>query len=357
MQAVLVHEWLTNMAGSEKVVAALRGAFPGAPLYTSMRWAPAFPDWEAVHTSFLQPFARGARSHVRVLPAMPAAFRSLRLPPAPVTITSFHTFATWARPHRSSAHIVYCHTPPRFLWVADQLHREQAIPAARRTLAVVGRPLRRLDRWRAALPAVMVANSRAVADRIRRAYGRTAVVVHPPVDVDRFAAARAGEPDDYFLLISRLVPYKQVDIAVEAFAELGWRLVIAGVGRQEEALRAVAPPNIEFVGFVPDDELPGLIAKARALVMPGEEDFGITPVEAMAAGTPVVALGRGGAVDTVRPELSGLLYDEPDARSLVTALRKAAAMSWDRNAISASVRHFDEARFVAEITDLASSLV
>jgi glycosyltransferase involved in cell wall biosynthesis len=357
VQAVLVHEWLTNMAGSEKVVGALRRTFPDAPLYTSMHWRPAFPDWDPVRTSFLQRFARGPRSHVRVLPAMPAAFLSLRLPPAPVTVTSFHTFATWARPDPSSAHIVYCHTPPRFLWAPDQLRDEQAIPAARRTLALVGGPLRRLDRGRARRPAVMVANSTAVASRIRDAYGRASEVVHPPVDIDRFASARDGEVDDYHLLISRLVPYKRVDLAIEAFAELGWPLVVAGAGRQEAALRARATANVTFAGFVPDADLPRLMARARALVMPGEEDFGITPVEAMAAGTPVVALARGGAVDTVQPGLSGILFDEPDVPSLVAALRAAAATTWDRAEISRSVRRFDEARFAREITDLAASVV
>lgn len=350
----IVHEWLTNLAGSEKVVRALRRAYPGAPVCTSMRWHREFPDWDPVVTSFLQPLARGPSSHVKVLPLMPLAFRSLSVPAAELTVTSFHTFALHARAPESRAHLVYCHTPPRFLWRRDQLGKTN--PAARALSSPIAAAMRPGDRRRARRPTLFVANSRAIRDRVRASYGRDAEVVHPPVEVERFAAARTMEPDDYFLVVSRLVPYKRVDLALKAFAELGWPLKIAGSGRAAAALKRAAGPRVEFLGRVPDAELPALVAGARALVFPGEEDFGLVPVESMAAGTPVVAYGRGGVLDTVQDGRSGVLFDQLSSEALVTALRRVAATDWDRAAISEGVARFSEDRFIAEIRALGAAL-
>jgi glycosyltransferase involved in cell wall biosynthesis len=351
----IVHEWLTNLAGSEKVVGALRRCFPGSPVHTSMCWRPAFPDWEPVITSWLQPLARGPSAHIRALPAMPPAFRTMRLSPADVTITSFHTFALWARVPPDHPHLVYCHTPQRFLWSPEQLSGEGG-GLGRLVRRVAAAPLRRLDRRHAGAPTAFVANSRAVAARISAAYGRPADVVYPPVEVARFAAATGRPRGDYFLVLSRLVPYKRVDLAVDAFSELGWPLVVAGTGRERAALQSRAGPGVRFVGRVDDRDLPGLLAGARALVFPGEEDFGLVPVEAMAAGTPVVALARGGALETVRPGLSGILFDAPQPTALADAVRRAAALEWDAAAISASVDRFSEARFASEIHERVDAL-
>jgi glycosyltransferase involved in cell wall biosynthesis len=220
----------------------------------------------------------------------------------------------------------------------------------------VGAVGRRGDRRRAQRPDLWLANSRAVADRILHIYGQPATVVHPPVDIDRFAAAATTTKGDYFLVVSRLVPYKRVDLAVAAFAELGWPLRIAGSGRGAAALQATAPPNVRFLGRVDDAELPALMAGARALVFPAEEDFGLVPVEAMAAGTPVVAFGAGGALDTVEPGQTGTFFTEPTTAALVAAVREAAATEWDAQAISASVRRFGEDRFRTELLDAAASL-
>lgn len=337
-------------------MAALRRLFPGAPVYTSMRWRPAFPNWDPVRTSFLQPLATGPSSHVRALPLMPAAFASLRVPEADLVVTSFHTFALWARVGREVPHLVYCHTPPRFLWSKSQLAGER-LPGGPAALSAASAVLRPLDRRRAQHPTAFIANSSAVAERIRVAYGRPATVVHPPVDIGRFGAARHRAGGDYFVVVSRLVPYKQVGLALAAFAELGWPLVVVGTGRAEASLRASAPPTVRFAGRVPDDELPGLIAGARALVFPGEEDFGITLVEAMAAGVPVVALGRGGARDIVTDESTGILFAEATVPALVSAVRRAAAAPWEPDAISAAADRFSEHRFGREISELAEGML
>ena len=350
----LVHEWLTNLAGSEKVVAAMRDAFPDAPVYTSMWYRPAFPDWD-VRPSFLQRFATGPAAHTKVLPLMPPAFRSLR-PDADLVVTSFHSFAMHARVPATTPHLVYCHTTPRFLWSADDLAGER-IPGGRRALAVAGRVMRSTDRRRVLRAKRFIANSSAVAARMRAAYGVEPDVIHPPVDVRRFREVAGARRGEHFVVLSRLVPYKRVDLAVEAFRELGWPLLVIGTGRMADALAHNAPPNVRFLGHVPDDELPSLLAEARAMIVPAEEDFGITMVEAMAAGTPVVALARGGAVDIVDDGGSGVLYGEPTLRALVDAVHRVADSEWDGRQLSAMADRFDTDRFVERIATAGRDLL
>ena len=354
-QALIIHEWLTNYAGSERVVEALRDCLPGAPVATTMRCGEPFSGWD-VRTSFLQPTATGPSSHIRALPLMPAAFRALRLPEADLVVTSFHTFALHARVPRPVPHLVYCHTPPRFLWRREQFGADRG-RGLRIATGAVSAPLRSVDRRRARRPICFVANSRATAARLRVAYGVGSDVVHPPVDVERFASWRATPKEDYFLVVSRLVPYKRIELAIAAFNELGLPLVVAGSGRAEASLRRQAGPNVTFVGRVGDDDLPRLMAAARALVFPGEEDFGIVPVEAMAAGTPVVGLGRGGVVDSVIDGVSGVLYHEPTAVALAAAVRRFLASDWDPVVVSATVRRFAPAAFRAGIGDVISTVV
>lgn len=353
MHVEVVHEWLTNMAGSEKVVGALRRTFPGAGVSTSLFVPTEFPGWHPVHTTFLQPFARRRGAHLRVLPLIPAAMHTLRVPDADLVITSFHSFALNARVPKGVAHLVYCHTPPRFLWEREQLAGERGLST--RLTAAAAAVLTPGDVRRSRRPDLFIANSQVVAERIRDDYGREAEVVHPPVEVERFAAAIDEPQGDYYVSFSRLVAYKRVDLVIEAFRELGWPLVVAGEGRARPQLEATAPANVRFVGRVPDDELPALLAGARGLVFAGVEDFGITIVEAMAAGTPVIALDAGGARDSVEPDRSGLLFAEPTAASLVAALRRADAVDWDRGEVSASAHRFTEERFAAQIRDLAAS--
>lgn len=353
MSVTIVHEWLTNLAGSEKVVAAMRTAFPGAPVATSVWWPEAFEGWD-VRPSALQRLVRSPNDHIRLLPLLPLAFASLRVPEAGTVVTSFHTFALYARVPRDARHVVYCHTPPRFLWHAEQLEGER-LPLPAPLADAASAVLRPLDRSRARRPDRFVANSRTTAERIRSAYGRDAVVVHPPVDVERFRRATTMAQGDHYLLVSRLVPYKRVDLAIAAFSELGLPLVVAGRGREEASLRRLAGPNVRFAGHVSDEELPALMGSARALVFPGEEDFGITPVEAMAAGTPVVAFRRGGATETVEEGRSGWFFDEQRPDSLLDAVRRADATDWDRADISASAERFTEARFVAAMRDAVAA--
>jgi glycosyltransferase involved in cell wall biosynthesis len=318
-----------------------------------MRVGAPFDEWD-VQTSFLQRAASGPTAHVRVLPLMPLAFRAMRLPEAEFVVTSFHTFALHARVPPNTPHLVYCHTPPRFLWSTEQLRAQR--PLTRAASAVAAPVLRPIDRGRTRRPLQFVSNSRATAERVASTYGLPSEVVHPPVDVARFSAHRHTPQGDHFLVVSRLVPYKRIDLAVDAFTELGWPLVVAGTGRAARALEARAGPNVRFLGRVPDEDMGPLMASARALVFPGEEDFGIVPIEAMAAGTPIVAFRAGGLVETVEEGRSGTFFDNQDRASLIAAVRHAASIEWDSDDVSASVEHFDERRFAAAVTDIASAI-
>ncbi len=347
VHGVIVHEWWTKVAGSEKVVEHLRRVFPTSTLVTSMYSPPQASDPGCVRTSFLQRFATAPGSHVRWLPLVPLAMASVSMPEGDVYVTSFHTFSLYARIPRGRPHLVYCHTPPRFLWRTWEAGSGRSLGLAQGVGLL--QALRRLDRWRAARPARWVANSHEVARRIRDVYGMDATVVHPPVDIDRFRRGIVPAREDFYLLVSRLVPYKRVDLAVEAFRRLGRRLVIAGSGRSEADLRRQAPPNVEFLGYVSDEELVALMRRARALVFPGLEDFGIVMAEAQAAGTPVVAFGAGGARDIVVNGATGVLFETQDSQSLSEAIREFEGMSWDHRAISASAERFRPERFAQEM--------
>lgn len=344
MRVTVIHEWLTNLAGSEKVVLALLDAFPDADVHTSLFEPAEFPslDPARVHPSWLDRVVSGPSGHTRVAPLLPLAMRSLRVPAVDVAITSFHNFALAAPVPAETTHVVYCHTPTRFVHARRSMADERGLGRAIGTFA---RGYGRIDRRLGRRGDVWVANSRHIAGRIADAYGHEARVVHPPVDVDRFSAV---DPDrgDHFLLVGRLVPYKRADLAIEAFRGFDAELLVVGDGRDRARLEASAPSNVRFLGRVADDELPSVMASAAALVFPGEEDFGITPVEAQAAGTPVVALGRGGVLDSIEPDRTGVLFDEPSPAALREALADATSRAWDHDAIRAHARAFGRDRFI-----------
>jgi glycosyltransferase involved in cell wall biosynthesis len=290
-----------------------------------MRWGEHFEDWDVITTP-LQRFANGPAAHIKCLPLMPAAWQATKLPAADRVVTSFHTFGLWARVPDRAEHIVYCHTPPRFLWAQDQI-RARGSRALDLSTRMVGGVLRYLDRRRAiGRPVRWLANSQFTADRLRSAYGVDAEVVYPPVDTRPYEDAGWTTPKgDYYLILGRIVPYKRVDLAIEAFRDLRIPLVVAGSGRQAEELMRLAPANVHFIGSVAEADKPALLAGARGLVFPGEEDFGIVPVEAMAAGTPVIGYRSGGLVETVRDGVDGVLFAEQTS----SALRHAVERSQD----------------------------
>ena len=283
-----------------------------------------------------------------LLPLMPRYFRRLPLDAYDLVVSSSHAFASHVRPRRDALHVVYCYTPLRYAWLPETDARSRGLGPLR------GR-LKRLDLEASRRPDAYVAISTAVRDRIRRFYGRDAEVVHPPVDVGEAPGAAARE-EGHFLWVHRLVEYKRPDVVVEAVRGTPYRLTMVGVGPLDERLRRDLPPNVALHGWLPRDELERLYARCAGFVHVGEEDFGITMVEALAAGTPVVALARGGALDVVRDGVDGVLVEEVTPSAVRGALARVAGQSWDPAALHARAREFSRERFVLELRALLAEV-
>jgi glycosyltransferase involved in cell wall biosynthesis len=351
-RSAVVHDWLTIPGGSEKVLMELLGLLPQAELFTSVyderRW-PALRN-RAVHTSFLDRVP-GAQTHYpKLLPLMNTAFESFDLSGFDLVVSSSHSCAKNVLTGADTLHVCYCHTPMRHAWEPRHLAGELGAGPAFAARLMLGR-LRRDDLAGASRPDVFVANSTHVAARIRKYYRREARVVHPPVDVERHLY-RPRHEDDYYLVLGRVVPYKRVELAVGACATLGRRVKVVGEGRGLDAARAVAGPGAEFLGYVDDAEIDSLLSGARALLFPGEEDFGIVPVEAQAAGVPVIAYGAGGVRDTVIENETGVFHAEQTVTSVASAILQAESMRFDEHRLRANARRFGQARFRAEMTDV-----
>ncbi|HKY51556.1 MAG TPA: glycosyltransferase [Candidatus Limnocylindria bacterium] len=349
----LAHDYLDQYGGGERTIAAMAERYPAAPLYTSvydrtrMREL-GFPELsQPVVVSFMQrlPLRHRLPRHYFTL-LYPFAFRSFDLRGYDVVL-SCSTFAAKAvAVGPRTVHVCYCLTPPRFLWGFDSDTAARAMPAYERPLASIARRvLRPIDRRTARRVNLFVASSRVIADRIRATYGRAAEVVHPPVDTERFAEMPTRD-DGFLLIVSRLNAYKRIDYVIDACNARRLSLVIAGTGPWEQRLRARAGPTVRMLGAVSDAEVARLMSSCTAFVLPGEEDFGIAAVEAMAAGKPVLALRRGGATETVVDGLTGVLYEEPTPDAFLRARDALTGRSWSAAAARERARDFDTSRFV-----------
>jgi len=349
-RVAVVHDWLMAPGGSEAILLELLAMFPGAEVFTSV-YDPA--PWAAelgghrVHASALNRLPGARRHYPLLLPAMNAAFRSFDLSGFDLVLSSSHACAKNVLPPAQALHVCYCHTPMRYAWDPGFLRGERVEPL-RPLLAPVLAWLRREDRRGAARVDAFVANSRHVADRIARFYGREASVVHPPVDVEHFLTLER-EPDGYYLALGRVVPYKRVDLAVAACRTLGLPLVVAGDGRALADARSGAGPDARFLGRVSDDGRDALLRGARALLFMAEEDFGIVPVEAQAAGVPVVAFGQGGARESVVDGTTGVLFAEQTVPSVCAAIDRLAGLELRDDALRDNARRFGRPRFRVEM--------
>ncbi len=350
MKIALVHDYLTQFGGAERVLEAFHEIWPDAPIFTSLYDPAAFPrhwrSWD-VRESVLGRIP-GARHHHRaLLPLYPLAFAAFRRELADYDIVLSDTSA-WA--HQAGTNrqvrIGYCHSPSRFLWGDEAYLTPARIPApVRRVMDLSFGGLRRLDQHAAGELDVVVANSRAVARRIERVWARTASVVYPPIRIDRFTPAEPAGIEPYALVVSRLVPHKRIDLAIDACTATGRPLKIVGSGPAEERLRRRAGPSVEFLGQCSDEETADLMSRCQVFVLPGQEDFGITAVEAQAAGRPVVAYRGGGAVESVIEGQTGLFFDEPTAASLSAALELADRTTWSAEACRSNTIRFGTPRF------------
>ncbi|HEX4115578.1 MAG TPA: glycosyltransferase [Solirubrobacteraceae bacterium] len=352
-RVAVVHEWLTIPGGSEDVVIELLEMFPKAELFTSIYDPVPWPEIvteRPVHASYLNRIP-GARAHYpKLLPLMTRAYRAFDFSRFDLVLSSSHACAKNIRTPRDVPHVCYCHTPMRYAWDETLLEGEEIGRATRLALPLMLRRLRRQDVEGATSPDVFVANSRNVADRIRRYYGRSAEVVNPPVDVERLLSL-SREQGEHYLVFGRVVPYKRVELAVAACARLGRPLKVAGDGRAMASVCAAAAghPEIELLGRVEDAERDALMSNARALLFPGEEDFGIVPVEAQAAGLPVIAYEVGGASETVIDGRTGVLFEQQSALGLAAAIERFEGLELDPRAIRQNAERFGRERFRSEM--------
>lgn len=344
--AILTHHWLVRRRGGEKVLEALREIFPASPIYTLVYDRRGTGGrWADVHASWLR-FVPGAADHYpKLLALLSWTAERTRLPPAELVLCSDAAMVKAMRPHAESKVICYCHSPMRYVW--DQELRavyERALsPPARAMFRWSANVARRVDARGAGRVNQFIANSRFVAERIRRWYGREAAVVHPPVELP--PGPHEGPREDYYLFVGHNAPYKRLDLAVEACRRLGRRLVV--IGEQTEIRGAGG--GIEFLGFQPDDVLHEHYRRARGLLFPGVEDFGLIPVEAMAHGCPVIALGAGGAAETVSDGRTGVLFQDPSVEGLTAGIERAEATQFDAPRMHVEMQRFGRPRFLAEM--------
>jgi glycosyltransferase involved in cell wall biosynthesis len=339
MRVAIVHYWLVGMRGGEKVIEALCEMFPQADIFTHVYVPEAVSDTIRAHrvtTSFINALPASARLYKRYLPLMPLALEQLDLRDYDLVISSESGPAKGVIPPPATRHLCYCHSPMRYLWNMFHDYRRQSGLLTRLMMPPLAHYLRLWDTVSASRVDQYVANSNAVAGRIRRYYGQEAEVVWPPVDVDAFHPVGDDERGDYMLMVGELVAYKRPDLAVEAFNRMGRKLAVIGGGEMLDRIRRLAGPTITVLGPAPFADLRHHYARCQALIFPGEEDFGIVPVEAMASGRPVIAYGRGGATETVRPGVSGVLFDEQTVDALIDAIEGFRAGDFEPAAI---VRH------------------
>lgn len=351
MRVAIVHDWLNQIGGAESVLEVLKEMYPQAPIYTSIYWPRAMPmqygGWE-IHTSWLDNLPFIKKHHQPFLPLYPLAFEGFDFSGYDLVISNKSAFCHGVITAPKTVHICYCLTPTRFLWDYHSYARREGIgPVAGALLVPLLYSLRLWDKAAADRVEHFIAISETVRQRIHKFYRREAVVIHPPVEIQRFQVQESHE--DYFLIVSRLIPYKRIDLAVQAFNMLGLPLKIIGDGRDRLRLQAMAKPNIEFLGRLPDRQVGEYLSRCRAFVFPGEEDFGIASLEAQGAGRPVIAYAGGGALETVVDGVTGLFFREPTAESLAEAVSLFDADAFDSATLRRHAQGFDKEAFKSKL--------
>ncbi len=357
MKLAIVHDFLNQFGGAERVVSALNELYPEAPIYTSIYDKKRLPEnfgRMEVHTSWMQylPFVfQWFKAYVLLYPF---AFEAFDLSDYDVILSSSSSFAKGVKKREGQMHICYCHTPMRFGWRYEDYVRREALPEwLKAFLPFFLEPIKNWDLQNSQRIDFFIANSRTVAERIRKIYGRESVIINPPVESDFFRPSNIDR--DYFLVVSRLNPYKRIDVAVEAFGELDLPLKIIGDGPDRRALEKRARPNIEFLGRRGDFEVAKYLAECRALIFTGEEDFGIVPLEAMACGRPVIAYRAGGAEETVIEGETGLFFEPQNPEALIQALKRFQFGVFDKNGIREHALKFDKNVFKRKIEEFVKA--
>src|SRR6266550_23073 len=346
------------MGGAERVAEAMHDSFPGAPMYTTVALLKSLPQrlrTADIRTSPMQklPAIEARFRHYFML--YPFAIENFDLSAYDLIFSSSSGYAKGVRRRRNAIHVCYCHTPMRWVWrYDDYVAREGFGGPVRAALPLMLWGLRKWDLRASQQPNYYIANSRLVAERIRKVYGREAFVIPPPIDVNRFQMS--VEIDDYYLVLSRLMPYKRIDLAIEAFKRANRRLVIIGDGPDRARLEKLGDDRIEFLGRQPDQIVNYYAARCRALLFPGEEDFGMAPLEANAAGRPVIAYRAGGAEETVIDGKTGVFFDQPDSLSLSTAIERFESMVWSQILLRRHAEKFDSNVFAFRVLQFLGSV-
>lgn len=357
LKIAIVCDWLTVFAGAERVVYELSRLFPKATIYTSLfdnKNCAVFNDRNVVETPLKYfPFAR--RFHRLYLPFMPLAFERIDLSEYDIVISSSHSASKGIITKPGTLHISYCHSPMRYVW--DQSHSYQKNFKSFLPLKFLYSPiLHRIRQWdRVAADRVdtYISNSKYISQRIKKYYKRDSTVIYPPVNLDFFRPS--GKHENFYLAVGRLIPYKRFDLLIKVFNDLKLPLKIVGDGPDLDNLKNLSKNNIEFLGNISDDELKKIYSSSKALVFPQVEDFGIVPLEAMASGTPVIAYAKGGAMESVTENISGIFFYEQTVEALSDAIKRFEKTSWNTEKIVESIHKFSPARFRVEILHFMES--
>jgi glycosyltransferase involved in cell wall biosynthesis len=357
-QVAIVHDYLVDTGGAERVVIALHELYPDAPIFTSVLDPKStFADFKTmrVQTSFLQRFPINKSNYKLLLPLFPIAFERFDLSEYDIIISSASAFAKGVKARTDSLHVCYCHTPPRFAWrLQEYLEMESMRRIKQFLLLPIIHYLRSWDFAAAQRVHHFIANSQLTARRIAENYRRQSTVIVPPVQIQSFAPS--PNIGDYYLITSRLVPYKRIDVAIQAFNKLGLPLKIAGIGVDEMRLRKMAGNNIEFLGHVTLSHLAELYAHARAIIFPGIEDFGIVPLEANASGRPVIAFAAGGALETVIDGVTGKFFNEQLPDALAEVVATTDVMLFDPMALRGHAEKFSKMHFKHRISEFIDEI-
>lgn len=350
-KVAIVHDWLVSYAGADRVVDCMHRVFPDAPIYTLVYDEKAMPQWFKnydIRTTYIQKLPFATKIYKALLPMMPRAFEALDLSEYDMVISSCSSCSKGVITRPDAVHICYCNTPTRYVWDFYYTYRANANPLVRAVMPGQMYKLRQWDKCAADRVDYFIANSHYIAQRIKKYYRRDSDVIYPCVHINE---EPFEEKEDFYLVVGRFTWYKRIDLAVAACTMLGKPLVVIGAGGEESRLHALAGPTVTFKGALTDAEVRSHYLRAKAFLFPGEEDFGITPVEAQSAGTPVLAYGRGGVCETVLDGKTGLFFEEQTPESLAACIEKfeAEGVALDREGIRAHSRSFGEERFEAEL--------
>jgi len=359
MKVALVHDWLVSPGGAERTLFELHEMFPDAPIYTAAYTPEKFPELSSadVRPTWLDKIALAKKKHQLFSLPRAWAFKGLDLSEYDVVISSSSAESKYVKTGPRTLHICYCHTPIRYYWSDYDWYRQHPPFGKLNWLAKLVLPLligylRHMDYRAAQRVNVYVANSQNVQRRIKKYYHRDSAVIYPPIRTDMFTAPR--QPKEYYLVMGRQVAYKRLDLAVDAFNELGLKLKVAGDGEEVPRQKLRAKDNIEFLGRVSDAERARLFSEAKAFIFPPEEDFGMVPVEAMSAGCPVVAYGKGGALEYVQDGVTGALFENQTTESLVEAVRRFEVLTLDEATVRGRASDFDASVFRSRIYELVN---